>query len=58
MAIEFEQNGEFEKSEEAFAAAVRHNKNANTLVNLGGETSDIGTLTHADCDRANVSVIN
>ncbi len=45
MAIELERDGEFEKSEEAFVAAVRHNKNANTLVNLGGETSDIGTLT-------------
>jgi hypothetical protein len=37
IAIEFELNGELEKSGQAFAAAARHTKNANTLINLGGD---------------------
>ena len=37
MAIEFDRNGDVEKSGQAFAAAARHTKTANTLVNLGGE---------------------
>ena len=40
IAIELERDGEIEKAGQAFAAAVRHTKNANTLVNLGG-TNDV-----------------
>ena len=39
IAIELERNGDVEKSGQAFAAAARHTKTANTLVNLGGEIS-------------------
>ena len=44
IAIDLERNGEMEKAGQAFAAAVRHTKNANTLVNLGGTNDVIETV--------------